>query len=161
MCATPSPPLLSVPKNSIAAITATNGRIGIMSGSGNSQIWRSGNKIALAIRIPKIAPEAPIVGVSRRLAPEKWNEFHNNRQEPGPHAAQKEIVEEALFAPHQLEFSPKHPQHQHVDEQMKQVAMQKYVGEWLPDAQPGNHAKRNQSELVVDPRRKARDEERE
>src|SRR5262249_61723414 len=67
----PPPPLLGGQNTSPAPIPATNGRIGIMSGSGNSQIWRSGNKIALAIRIPKIAPEAPIVGVSAGGSPQR------------------------------------------------------------------------------------------
>ena len=96
-CATRSPLTPSVAKNSIAAITATNGRIGIVSGSG------------------------------------------------------KKEIQETPLPPHQLQVAPKHPQHQHVDQQMPQTAMQEDVTEGLPYAQAGNHTKGHQAEIMIDP----------
>src|SRR5882762_4876295 len=66
-----SPPEPSVEKNSMAPITATYGRMGMVIGRGINQMRRSGKRTALAMRMPKIAPEAPMVGVTENMLPKK------------------------------------------------------------------------------------------
>ena len=58
-------------RNSKAVITMTKVRMVILMGIGNMITWRSGKRMAQAIRIPKMAPEAPIVGMSEGCVPRK------------------------------------------------------------------------------------------
>src|SRR5580704_15691388 len=129
-CATASPPAPSVPKNSIAPITATYGRMGIVTGKGKSQMRRSGKRMALAIKIPKIAPDAPIVGMSNGLWPHDMG---------------------ITFTRISIRPAPTPQKKKNVDQQMPDAAVEKNVRERLPQPEARDRPEGHQAEEVVDP----------
>ena len=122
-------------KNSMAPMTATYGRIGMVTGRGMSQILRSGKRIALAMSMPKIAPEAPIVGISEGVCPQNSGiNFTIISINPAPTPQTIKKFRKSPFAPTRFEIATEHPEHQHVDQNVPEVAMQENVGKRLPDA---------------------------
>jgi len=152
-CATASPPAPSVPKNSIAPITATYGRMGMVTGKGKSQMRRSGKRIALAIKIPKIAPDAPIVGMSNGMWPHDIGiTFTRISIRPAPTPQRKKKFRKRFFSPDEFQLAAKHPKKKHVDQQMPDAAVEKNVGERLPQPEARDRPEGHQAEEVVDPR---------
>jgi len=86
------------------------------------------------------------------MTPEEGDDLHKNGDQAGADAAEEEIVGEALLTPDEFQFAAEHPEHEHIDEQVKHAAVQKDVGERLPDAQAGNHASWDKPEQVIEPR---------
>src|SRR5260370_14142461 len=55
--------------------------------------------------------------IRRRVSP-VLKKLHEDGDDSGANTADEEIIQEALLAPDQLKFPAKHPQHEHVDEEM-------------------------------------------
>src|SRR5258708_3190100 len=89
--------------------------------------------------------------VCRPVPPQQRHYFHQDRQDSRAHSADIKIIEEPLFSPHQFQFPPEHPQHQHVDQKMPQPAVKENVGDRLPHPQAGYWAKRYKTEVIIDP----------
>src|SRR6266436_6507405 len=89
--------------------------------------------------------------VRRPVPPQQRHYFHQDRQDSRAHSADIKIIEEPLFSPHQFQFPPEHPQHQHVDQQMPQPPVKENVGDRLPHPQAGYWAKRYKTEVIIDP----------
>ena len=126
--------------------------MGIVTGRGKSQMRRSGNKIAFAIKIPKIAPDAPMVGISDGTWPTHRNHFDQDFDQASPDAAQKKEIQKPLFPPNQFQFASEHPEKQHVDQQMPDAAVKKNVSERLPQAEAREWAEGDEAKVVIDPR---------
>jgi len=64
------------------------------------------------------------------------NGFDDEFDEAGADSADEKEIEEAALAPGEFEVAAEHPQHEHVDEDVKERArvVKKDVGEGLPDA---------------------------
>jgi len=57
------------------------------------------------------------------------------------------IFKEKFLSPAPLQIAAEHPQRQHVEQQMKQPAMEKLVGEQLPEVKLVEHQMRHQAEI--------------
>ena len=66
------------------------------------------------------------------------------RADPGHEVELQEVPR----APDPLELGAEHPQRQHVEEDMKQPAVQEHVGAELPDPEPVDDEERNQAERL-------------
>ena len=88
--------------------------------------------------MPKIAPQAPMVGVRESSRPKKriWDRFDDEFDQAGADSADEKEIEEAALAPVEFEVAAEHPEHEHVDEDVEERArvVEKNVGEGLPDA---------------------------
>src|SRR5216684_2022068 len=70
----------------------------------------------------------------RRLSAEEHGDsFDDELDDPCARPADEEIIQKTALPPDELQIPAEHPEHQHVDEQMPQAAMQKNVGERLPN----------------------------
>src|SRR4029077_3831713 len=78
------------------------------------------------------------------------NRFHEDFDNSRAHAAQEEIIEKAALAPHQLEVASEHPEHEHIQENMQQAAVQEHVRKGLPDAEAMSDRRGNQPEDLGD-----------
>ncbi len=85
------------------------------------------------------------------MSPEHGSHFYENGDKAGADSAQEEVVGETLFAPDKLQLAAKHPEHEHIDEQVPQAAMEEKIGKRLPDAHPGNRPERDKPEVKIDP----------
>ena len=74
--------------------------------------------------------------------------FHNDVDDPSTHSRKQVIAQEAISSPDELKLSAKHPEHEHVHEDVPDAVdvMQKQVGEGLPDVQQRNDAGRDKAE---------------
>src|ERR1700688_438469 len=84
--------------------------------------------------------------VRGRLGKKNRNRFHEDFDNSRAHAAQEEIIEKAALAPHQLEIASEHPQHEHIQENMQQAAMQEHIRKGLPDAEAMSDRRGDQPE---------------
>ena len=84
--------------------------------------------------MPKIAPEAPIVGISEGVCPQNSGiNFTIISINPAPTPqTMKKFRKRRL--PNPFEIAAEHPEHQHVDQNVPEVAVQKNIGKRLPDA---------------------------
>src|SRR5208337_4097113 len=89
--------------------------------------------------------------VARAVSPEHRKYFNQNGDHPGADSAEEKVIQEAVPAPDQFQFAPEHPQKQHIEEQVEKAAVEEYVGNGLPDAQPGDGSKGHESELMINP----------
>src|SRR3977135_1762049 len=80
------------------------------------------------------------------MSPELRDQLHNHFDQARSNATGQEEVQESPFAPNHFQVAPKHPQHQHVDENVPNVAVKENVSKGLPNAQTRKHSARNQSE---------------
>ena len=70
---------------------------------------------------------------------------------PAPTPHKEKVIRKTLLSPDQFQFTAKHPEHEHVDQQMPDAAMKEKIGDGLPDTQAGDWTKRNKTKLMVDP----------
>src|SRR5712664_1783212 len=92
---------------------------------------RSGKSTALAMRMPKIAPDAPIVGITEGKLPKKTGiVLTKSSMSPAPTPQMQKLA----LPPNKLQFAAEHPQHEHINQQVEKAAMQKNVGKGLPNA---------------------------
>ena len=110
--------------------------MGMVTGNGSSQISRSGNSTAFAMRMPKIAPEAPMVGTSGAFAAE----ISKGRLSPPLDQARAHSADEKKLRKRRLPqlSSRSRPNIHNISMLMrmwKRTLVQKNVGEGLPDAQ--------------------------
>jgi len=66
------------------------------------------------------------------VAPKHGRHFDEDSDNSCTHSAQEEIIEKPLLAPNEFELTAKHPEHEHVDQQVPQPAVQKEIGDGLP-----------------------------
>ncbi len=88
--------------------------------------------------------------IRRRVSP-KLKKLYEDGDDSSANTADEEIIQEAFLAPDQFKFPAKHPQHEHVDEEMPKAAVQKHVSKGLPNAQARNDAGGNKSKCVIKP----------
>src|SRR5579859_4141237 len=70
--------------------------------------------------------------------------LHDHIDNARANTTKKIINVKALLAPRPLDAAPKHPQHEHVDQDVPDALMQEKIGERLPD-ETMNGVSRNQS----------------
>ena len=93
--------------------------------------------------------------VRNSMAPEHGNSLHDDVDDSRPYTCQKVVPQKTISSPHELEFAPEHPEHQHIHENVPDVVyvVEEEIGERLPDTQArhdprGNKAKPEQETLV-------------
>ena len=79
------------------------------------------------------------------LAQKRWKHFDNDVDEPSSHARQKVIAQEAILSPNKFEFPAKHPEHEHVHEDVPDAihVMEEQVSKGLPDVKQGDDTGRD------------------
>src|SRR5271157_2282067 len=90
--------------------------------------------------------------VTRPMSPEHGEHFNQNGNHSGADSAEKKVVQEAVPTPDHLEFTPKHPEKQHVEKKVEEAAVKEDVSYRLPDAQGGKWSERDESEMVINPK---------
>ena len=91
---------------------------------------------------PNTPPDAPTVGYRRAVHAAEHDELRDRRAD---HADQV-IDEEALRPEQALDLAAEHVQRQHVEQQVRQAAVQEAVGDELPDLEAGDAAELRRAE---------------
>ncbi len=89
--------------------------------------------------------------VAGQMSPNHGEGLNQNRNQSGANSAQEKIIQKAVCAPSLLQFAAKHPQEEHVDEQMEKAAMKEDVCNGLPDAEAGDWSQRHKPQMIVYP----------
>jgi hypothetical protein len=86
------------------------------------------------------------------VAPSHRNDLNQNFNQARADSAEKKEIQKTLFSPDQLQLASEHPEKKHVDQQVKQAAVQKNVSERLPQAEARDGTEGDKTEEVVKPR---------
>ncbi len=90
--------------------------------------------------------------VTRQMSPNHWEHLDQNRNHPSTDSAEEKVIQEPVFAPDLFELTAKHPEKQHVDEQMEKATMKEDVCYGLPDAKSGKRSEGDETEMVINPK---------
>ena len=91
-------------------------------------------------------------GVTRQMSPNHWEHLDQNRNHPSTDSAEEKVIQEPVSAPDLFEFTAKHPEKQHVDEQVEKATMKEDVCYGLPNAKSGKGSEGDKAEMVIDPK---------
>jgi hypothetical protein len=83
-----------------------------------------------------------------RFTPESGNGANDDVENACANASQKIVAKKTVPSPNKFEFAAKHPQHQHVDQDVPNVvdAVKEKIGKRLPNAETRNDTAGNQAE---------------
>src|SRR5882762_2970879 len=72
----------------------------------------------------------------------------DNVEKASANARQKIVAKKTRAAPNEFDFAAKHPEHEHVEEDVPDVCdfMEKEIGKGLPDAKAGKNSGRDKAE---------------
>jgi len=75
---------------------------------------------------------------------------HDDVEKASADASKKVVAEKARASPNEFDFAAKHPEHEHVEQDVPDVrdVVEKKIGEGLPDAKAGKNSGRNEAEQL-------------
>jgi len=87
------------------------------------------------------------------LSPEMWQSVHEYVEQTGADTSQKIVAKEPIAAPYEFDFTAKHPEKEHVEDDVRNMrdVVQEEVSEWLPDAAEGKDGSRYETKPFYEP----------